>query len=107
MISTPPVRHLLNVPGHAKVTVVETPEGETLITAYLLGYEPRGTDLAATMCAIADQYPNASLEDIEELPEGGWVFDLFVRTDDAAPTSHGPYSAMYPEGLYGLPGSGR
>ena len=79
MISTPPARTLLNVPGRSAVTVVETPEGEALLTAYLKGYEPSVTDLAATMIAIADQYPNACLEDIEELPEGGWVFDLFAR----------------------------
>ena len=83
MISTPPVRQLLYVPGHAKVTVVETPEGETLITAYLFGYEPRGTDLAATVCAIADQYPNAFIEWIESNPDGGWVIDLVAPTPDA------------------------
>ena len=99
MISTPPVRQLLYVPGRSEVTVVETPEGETLITAYLLGYEPRGTDLAATMCAIADQYPNACIEDIEELPEGGWIIDLFDPAPGRAPVSNGPYSAMYPNGL--------
>ena len=80
MISTPPVRHLLNVPGRSEVTVVEIPEGETLLTAYIKGYEPRATDLAATMCAIADQYPDARIENIEP-QEDGWVIDLFVATD--------------------------
>ena len=107
MISTPPVRQLLYVPGRSEVTVVETPEGETLITSILHGYEAKVTDLAATMCAIADQYPDAWIECIEPSPDGGWFIDLVASTDDAAPTSHGPYSAMYPEGLYGLPGSGR
>jgi len=80
MISTPPVRQLLYVPGRSEVTVVETPEGETLITAILLGYEPRVTDLAATMCAIADQYPDAWIECIEDASEGGWIVDLVART---------------------------
>jgi len=82
MISTPPVRTLLNVPGHSKVTAVETPEGETLITAYLLGYEAKVTDLAATMCAIAEQYPTAFIDYIEPIPEGGWVVDLVAPTPD-------------------------
>ena len=83
MISTPHVRHLLNVPGHAKATAVETTAGETLITAHLLGYDPRVTDLAAMMCAIADQYPDAWIECIEDVPEGGWIVDLVAPTPDA------------------------
>ena len=83
MISTPPVRQLLHVPGRSEVTVVETPEGETLITAIIHGFEARVTDLAATMCAVADQYPDAWIDWIEGIPEGGWIVDLVARTDDA------------------------
>ena len=83
MISTPPVRQLLYVPGRSEVTAVETPEGETLVTAILHGYENRVTDLAATMIVIADQYPDAFVEYIEPIPTGDWIVDLVARTPDA------------------------
>ena len=83
MISTPPVRQLLRVPGRSEVTAVETSEGETLITAIIEGFEARVTDLAATMCAIADQYPDAWIDWIESIPTGGWIVDLVARTPDA------------------------
>ena len=83
MLTQPPVRQLLHVPGRSEVTVVETPEGETLITAIIHGFEARVTDLAATMCAVADQYPDAIIDWIEGIQEGGWIVDLVARTPDA------------------------
>jgi hypothetical protein len=83
MLTEPPVRQLLNVPGRSEVTACETPEGYTLLTAIVHGFEARVTDLAATMIAVADQYPDAFIDWIEGIPEGGWIVDLVARTPDA------------------------
>jgi hypothetical protein len=80
MLTEPHVRQLLHVPGRSEVTVIEL-EDETLITAIVHGFEARVTDLAATMIAIADQYPYAWIDYIEPIPEGGWIVDLVARTD--------------------------
>lgn len=80
MLTQPPVRQLLHIPGRSEVTAVEFSD-ETLLTAIVHGFEARVTDLAATLIAVADQYPNAFIEWIEGIPEGGWIVDLVARTD--------------------------